>query len=137
MAAVTRITLVCALGLAAAASAAEPTAGDVSLHCTGKTWRMLSSSDEIPTDAILRIDNAGTYISISGVGSGQSDKRPRAASNVESVGSIQLQSAVSGQPPLDAWFNVNRYTGELLVAPTGSGGKAFFLGSCKNAQPLF
>ena len=118
----------------AVTQAAEPA---VTLHCSGKTWHAVGVTGELPTDALLRIDDNGTYIAITAVGTGQSDKPPRPATNVESVGSIQLRSTAEGQPPADAWFNINRYTGELVVAPTGSGGKGFFVGSCKKADPLF
>ena len=137
MTSVTNVVLVFAAALMTIPTQAQAAGSETILHCNGTTWRSVGVTGELPTDALVRIDSNGTYIAISGVGSGQSDKPPRAVTTVESVGSLQLRSAAQGQPPAEAWFNINRYSGDLTVAPTGSGGKTFFLGKCKKAEPLF
>lgn len=119
-------------------SAAVATEPSVVLHCAGKSWPPQFHPNEVLTDAIVRIDEQGSYIEISAVGSGQSPNKPRMVTSAESVGSITLRSASEGKPPFEAWFNLNKYTGELIVSPpSGQGGKIFFMGSCKAAKPLF
>ena len=133
-----KLSLICALFLmmSGMAHSSEPEP-DIELHCSGRSWRVIGSAEEVPTDALVRIDEHGTYIAITAVGTGQSNKRPRKATNIESVGAIVLQGAAAGDPPIEAWFNINRYSGELVVAPVISGGKILFLGSCRKSDPLF
>lgn len=126
------------LAYASLVFASQPTDAAITLHCSGKSWPPHFHPNEIPTDALVRINGEGTYIEIAAVGSGQSPSKPRMVSSAEGVGSIKLQSAAAGQPPLEAWFNLNKYSGELIVSPpSGSGGKVLFMGNCRPASPLF
>jgi hypothetical protein len=51
--------------------------------------------------------------------------------------SWSMQLSIEGNPSIDAWFNINRFTGDLIVSPTEKGKKIIFMGSCKSAKPLF
>jgi len=51
------------------------------------------------------------------------------------AGVITLSSAFQGQPDIKANYNLNRYSGSLVVFPAEQ--KALFSGDCKRAVPLF
>jgi len=108
------------------------------LYCPGKSWRSVVGTEEIATDAVVRIADRDTYVEINGVGSGLAQEPPGVVSSMEVAGSITLQSAAVGGPEIEASYNLNRYSGELIVMPSPSGsGKLLFRGVCKPAKPLF
>ena len=112
---------------------------EATLYCEGSIKMTDPNSTnnketELQTDGIVIIKKTFFYIHINGLLVGKTLISDIKIYDTFAVGHINASSDYNDRPPLKADFNLNRFTGDLIMLDKA---KPIFYGKCKTAKPLF